>query len=181
MQNRQQSIKQKAFTPFPPGPGPDTWIGFFLLFILGREYAIFETMYITALILFLTGICAGGLYGFVYDKPAFDLICLTAAGGFAGSAAGGILFTYFYFTSTEELTETSRSQSTSKDSKALSLRTGNTSEHRKTKQAKNKTADITENKTKDITKIKTTGITKNPGNKTEPEKKEIRETDKEKS
>ncbi|MEA2060575.1 MAG: hypothetical protein U9P10_08755 [Thermodesulfobacteriota bacterium] len=161
-------------------------------------------MYITALILFLTGICAGGLYGFVYDKSAFDLICLTAAGGFAGSAAGGILFTYFYFTSTEELTETSRSQSTSKDSKALSLRTGNTSKHRKTKQAKNKTADITEiktaditenktkditeNKTKDITKIKTTGIPRNnssgilktPENKTEPGKNEIREADKKK-
>ncbi|MFO7884790.1 MAG: hypothetical protein R6U68_08215 [Desulfobacteraceae bacterium] len=74
-------------------------------------------MYITALILFLTGICTGGLYGFVYDKSAFDLICLMAAGGFGGSAAGGIVFTYFYFTSADELTETSKSQSTSKESK----------------------------------------------------------------
>ncbi len=56
------------------------------------------SMYIIASLFFAAGIAAGAIYGFTVEKTGMDIILFTIAGGFAGSAAGGIIFTYLYLT-----------------------------------------------------------------------------------
>ena len=59
-------------------------------------------MYIIASLLFIVGIAAGAVYGFMVEKSAMDMVIFIVAGGFAGSAAGGLVFTYLYFTGQNE-------------------------------------------------------------------------------
>ena len=59
-------------------------------------------MYIIAILFFIVGIAAGAVYGFIVDKSAMDMVIFIVAGGFAGSAAGGLVFTYLYFTGQNE-------------------------------------------------------------------------------
>ncbi|MEA1969654.1 MAG: hypothetical protein U9N77_15715 [Thermodesulfobacteriota bacterium] len=59
-------------------------------------------MYIIASILFFIGIAAGGLYGFIYEQTVLEIIFSSAIGGFVGSAAGGVIFSYLYFISLRE-------------------------------------------------------------------------------
>ncbi len=55
-------------------------------------------MYIIASIFFVIGIAAGALYGIKFEKTGMDIALSIVAGGFAGSAVGGIIFTYLYMT-----------------------------------------------------------------------------------
>ncbi len=59
-------------------------------------------MYIIASLFFIVGIAAGAGYGFMAEKSAMDMVIFIVAGGFAGSAAGGIVFTFLYFTGQNE-------------------------------------------------------------------------------
>ncbi|GEM_PF-5092986 len=59
-------------------------------------------MYIIASLFFVAGITAGGVYGFMAKKTVMDIIFLSITGGFAGSAAGGIVFIYLYLTGRDE-------------------------------------------------------------------------------
>jgi len=59
-------------------------------------------MYIIASLFFISGIAAGAVYGFMVDKSAMDILIFIVAGGFAGSAAGGLVFTFLYFTGQNE-------------------------------------------------------------------------------
>lgn len=60
------------------------------------------SMYIIASLFFISGIAAGAVYGFMVDKSAMDILIFIVAGGFAGSAAGGLVFTFLYFTGQNE-------------------------------------------------------------------------------
>ncbi len=59
-------------------------------------------MYIIASSLFIIGIVAGAVYGFMVEKTAMDIAYSIIAGGFAGSAAGGIVFTCLYLSGQNE-------------------------------------------------------------------------------
>ena len=59
-------------------------------------------MYIIASLFFIVGIAAGAGYGFMAEKSAMDMVIFIVAGGFAGSAAGGLVFTFLYFTGQNE-------------------------------------------------------------------------------
>jgi hypothetical protein len=60
-------------------------------------------MYVIPILLFIAGVSAGGVYGVMSDLGARDLVLALGVGGFAGSALGGILFTYLYFRAPEDL------------------------------------------------------------------------------
>ncbi|MFO7749569.1 MAG: hypothetical protein R6V54_05700 [Desulfobacteraceae bacterium] len=50
--------------------------------------------------------CTGGLYGYLYLETPWEMVFSLVTGGFVGSAAGGILFSYLYLTAPEEPPET---------------------------------------------------------------------------
>lgn len=54
-------------------------------------------MYITATILFILGMAAGSVYGYLYTTSLTGFFLAFATGGFAGSAAGAVVFILFYF------------------------------------------------------------------------------------
>ena len=58
-------------------------------------------MYISATALLILGALAGAAYGVILGFPTLKTIIYCFAGGFAGSVAGAILFTFLYFKSTE--------------------------------------------------------------------------------
>jgi len=59
-------------------------------------------MYIIATLLLIVGTLAGVLYGFMLEKTHLEIIISGIVGGFAGSAAGGLIFTYLYLTSNDD-------------------------------------------------------------------------------
>jgi len=73
--------------------------------VFGRIWYIC-IMYISALFIFVIGICTGGLYGYLYLQTPWEMVFSLVTGGFVGSAAGGILFSYLYFTAPGETLET---------------------------------------------------------------------------
>lgn len=60
-------------------------------------------MYIIATLLLIIGALSGAIYGFVLEMPCLKIILYCFAGGFAGSAAGGLVFTYLYFTAPNDM------------------------------------------------------------------------------
>ncbi len=62
-------------------------------------------MYIIATALFVIGISAGGLWGYYKELTIIGTAFCAALGGFAGSAAGAMLFTYLYFTGRDDPAE----------------------------------------------------------------------------
>lgn len=58
-------------------------------------------MYILATALLILGALSGATWGYLQDYPVLKIIIYCFAGGFAGSVAGGILFTFLYLTASD--------------------------------------------------------------------------------
>jgi len=63
------------------------------------------SMYILATAIFIIGTASGGIYGYMTQQEPLGMIISIIGGGFAGSAAGGLVFTWLYFTSGNETDE----------------------------------------------------------------------------
>ncbi len=70
-------------------------------FIVCLNCGISTTMYISATALLVLGALLGATWGFLLDYPALKIAICCFAGGFAGSVAGGILFTFLYLTASD--------------------------------------------------------------------------------
>ncbi|MBI9088582.1 MAG: hypothetical protein JEZ12_05165 [Desulfobacterium sp.] len=73
-----------------------------MAFIVAAMCDTLASMYSIATALLIIGTLAGATYGVMFGQTHLETLFASAAGGFTGSAIGGLFFIYLYFTAEEE-------------------------------------------------------------------------------